>query len=82
MKALVFERKLAKYAAATVAGRFAPGSGAKYGPLSLKDVRVRHALSKMIDRDTIVARVMEGEAVPAGQSTSPHCRVGVKREIR
>jgi threonine dehydrogenase-like Zn-dependent dehydrogenase len=37
MKALVFERKLAKYAAATVAGRFAPGSGAKYGPLSLKE---------------------------------------------
>jgi len=33
----------------------------------LKDARVRHALSKMIDRDTIVARVMEGEAVPAGQ---------------
>jgi len=33
----------------------------------LKDARVRHALSKMIDRDAIVARVMEGEAVPAGQ---------------
>jgi threonine dehydrogenase-like Zn-dependent dehydrogenase len=38
MKALVFERKLAKYAAATIAGRVAPGSGAKYGPLSLKDL--------------------------------------------
>jgi threonine dehydrogenase-like Zn-dependent dehydrogenase len=38
MKALVFERKLAKYAAATITSRFAPGSGAKYGPLSLKDV--------------------------------------------
>src|SRR5712691_9136938 len=38
MKALVFERNLAKYAAATVAGRFAPGRGAKYGPLSLKDL--------------------------------------------
>ena len=38
MKALVFERKLAKFAAATVAGRFAPGSGAKFGPLKLKDV--------------------------------------------
>jgi len=33
----------------------------------LKDARVRHALSKLIDRDAIVARVMEGEAVPAGQ---------------
>ena len=38
MKALVFERKMAKFAAATVAGRFAPGSGAKYGPLKLKDL--------------------------------------------
>jgi threonine dehydrogenase-like Zn-dependent dehydrogenase len=38
MKALVFERKLAKFAAATVAGRFAPGSGARFGPLKLKDV--------------------------------------------
>ncbi len=33
----------------------------------LKDVRVRRALSKAIDRDAIVARVMEGEAVPSGQ---------------
>ena len=33
----------------------------------LKDPRVRHALSKAIDRNAIVARVMEGEAVPAGQ---------------
>ena len=39
-KALVFERKLAKFAAATVAGRFAPGSGAKFGPLKLKDLDV------------------------------------------
>ena len=38
MKALVFERKLAKFAAATVAGRFAAGSGAKFGPLKLKDL--------------------------------------------
>lgn len=38
MKALVFERKIAKYAAAMFAGRLAPGSGAKYGPLSLKDL--------------------------------------------
>lgn len=33
----------------------------------LKDARVRKALSKAIDRKTIIARVMEGEAVPAGQ---------------
>jgi len=33
----------------------------------LKDARVRHALSLAIDRKAIVDRVMEGEAVPAGQ---------------
>jgi peptide/nickel transport system substrate-binding protein len=33
----------------------------------LKDARVRKALSKAIDRKAIVARVMEGEAVPSGQ---------------
>jgi len=33
----------------------------------LKDARVRKALSKAIDRKAIVQRVMEGEAVPAGQ---------------
>jgi peptide/nickel transport system substrate-binding protein len=33
----------------------------------LKDARVRRALSRMIDRNAIVARIMEGEAVPAGQ---------------
>ncbi|MCU1352133.1 MAG: Zinc-binding alcohol dehydrogenase [Acidimicrobiales bacterium] len=38
MKALRFERKPAKYAAAAVAGRIAPGKGAGVGPLSLRDV--------------------------------------------
>lgn len=38
MKALVFKRKPAKFAAAMVAGRIAPGAGAKVGPLSLRDV--------------------------------------------
>ena len=38
MKALVFSRKPAKFAAAMVAGRLAPGGGAKVGPLSLRDV--------------------------------------------
>ena len=33
----------------------------------LRDARVRRALSMAIDRPTIVAKVMEGEAVPAGQ---------------
>jgi threonine dehydrogenase-like Zn-dependent dehydrogenase len=38
VKALVFSRKPARFAAAMVAGRLAPGGGAKVGPLALKDV--------------------------------------------
>lgn len=38
MKALLFERQVAKYAAATVAGRLRPGKGAAVGPLSLQDI--------------------------------------------
>lgn len=38
MKALVFSRKPAKFAAAMVAGRLVPGAGAKVGPLALRDV--------------------------------------------
>jgi threonine dehydrogenase-like Zn-dependent dehydrogenase len=38
MKALVFERKPARYAAALVAGRVMPGKGATVGPLALRDV--------------------------------------------
>ncbi|MBC2744300.1 MAG: ABC transporter substrate-binding protein [Desulfosarcina sp.] len=33
----------------------------------LKDLRVRKAISKAINRDAIVAKVMEGHAIPAGQ---------------
>ncbi|HYZ98064.1 MAG TPA: zinc-binding dehydrogenase [Acidimicrobiales bacterium] len=38
MRALVFSRKPARYAAAMVAGSLRPGRGARYGPLSLRDV--------------------------------------------
>lgn len=38
MKALRFERKAAKFAAAGIAGRLAPGKGATVGPLRLADV--------------------------------------------
>ncbi|HEX5265509.1 MAG TPA: zinc-binding dehydrogenase [Acidimicrobiales bacterium] len=38
MKALVFERSLARFAAARVAGSWAPGGGARVGPLHLADV--------------------------------------------
>lgn len=40
MKALSFERKLVKFAAATIAGRIVPGRGAKHGPLKLDDIDV------------------------------------------
>jgi threonine dehydrogenase-like Zn-dependent dehydrogenase len=38
VKALVFSRKPARYAAAMVAGSLRPGRGARYGPLTLRDV--------------------------------------------
>jgi threonine dehydrogenase-like Zn-dependent dehydrogenase len=40
MKALQFDRKVARYAAATVAGRLSPGRGARVGPLRLADADV------------------------------------------
>lgn len=38
MKALLFERQVAKYAAAAAAGRLRPGKGAAVGPISLQDI--------------------------------------------
>jgi threonine dehydrogenase-like Zn-dependent dehydrogenase len=38
VKALRFSRKPVKFAAAMVAGRLAPGAGAKVGPLALRDI--------------------------------------------
>jgi threonine dehydrogenase-like Zn-dependent dehydrogenase len=38
MKALRFERNVAKYAVAAVAGRLVPGKGASVGPISLQDI--------------------------------------------
>jgi threonine dehydrogenase-like Zn-dependent dehydrogenase len=38
MKALRFERNLPRFAAATIAGRIAPGGGAKVGPLRLRSI--------------------------------------------
>ncbi|HVL57606.1 MAG TPA: ABC transporter substrate-binding protein [Burkholderiaceae bacterium] len=37
----------------------------------LRDVRVRKAISKAIDRNAIVERIMEKQAVPAGQFLAP-----------
>lgn len=41
------------------------GKALEHNPL--KDPRVRHAMSMAINRPAIVARVMENEAIPAGQ---------------
>ncbi|MSP48764.1 MAG: ABC transporter substrate-binding protein [Alphaproteobacteria bacterium] len=56
-------------------------SGKPLAKNPLKDLRVRQALSKALNRDGIVERVMEGVAVPAGQlladsffGTSPNLR--------
>ena len=38
MKALVFERKELRYAAATIGSRVSPGIGSQVGPLQLKDI--------------------------------------------
>jgi threonine dehydrogenase-like Zn-dependent dehydrogenase len=40
MKALLFERKTARFAAAMAAGKLSPGSGARVGPLRLSNIDV------------------------------------------
>jgi peptide/nickel transport system substrate-binding protein len=47
----------------------------------LKDARVRHALSLLIDRNAIVSREMEGEAVPSGQLV-PDFLFGATRNLK
>jgi peptide/nickel transport system substrate-binding protein len=42
-------------------------NGNATGENPLKDLRVRQAISKAIDRQAIVDRIMEGVAIPAGQ---------------
>ena len=37
-----------------------------------RDPRVRKAISKLVDRDAIVSRIMEGQAQPAGQLLPDH----------
>lgn len=41
--------------------------GAPLNPNPLKDVRVREAMSKMIDRQLLIDRVLSGAGTPAGQ---------------
>ena len=53
------------------------------GPIKspLRDRRVRTAISKAIDRDAIVSRVMEGEAIKAGQLL-PEGFFGVSNKLK
>ncbi len=53
------------------------------GPIKnpLRDLRVRKAVSMAIDRDAIVSRVMEGEAIKAGQLL-PEGFFGVSPKLR
>ncbi len=46
-------------------------NGEKLDRNPFKDLRVRQALSMGIDRNAIVSRVMEGEAIPTGQFLPP-----------
>jgi peptide/nickel transport system substrate-binding protein len=48
-----------------------PGVADSGGKNPLRDKRVREAVSKAIDRDAIVARIMGGVAVPAGEMLPP-----------
>jgi peptide/nickel transport system substrate-binding protein len=49
----------------------APGVADTGGKNPYRDRRVREAISKAIDRDAIVARIMGGAAVPAGELLPP-----------
>ena len=53
MKALLFERSLARYAAARVAGALMPGAGARVGPLSLVDMIGLDVLLEAHDADEL-----------------------------
>jgi peptide/nickel transport system substrate-binding protein len=46
-----------------------PASGVKGNPF--RDVRVRRAIAHAIDIDTIIAKVLRGQAVPTGSFVSP-----------
>jgi len=52
-------------------GEPSPGITGTDGKNPLKDIRVREALSKAINREAIVARIMGGVAAPAGELLPP-----------
>ncbi len=52
-------------------GGFTGPDGKPLAENPLLDLRVRHAISKAIDRQALVARIMDGEAIPASQMAIP-----------
>ena len=60
---------------------FVQGKDGKPIKNPLRDVRVRRAISMAIDRDAIVKRVMEGDAIKAGQLL-PEGFFGVSKKLK
>jgi peptide/nickel transport system substrate-binding protein len=60
---------------------FVQGKDGKPIKSPLRDRRVRHAISKAIDRDAIISRVMEGQAIKAGQLL-PDGFFGVSKKLQ
>jgi peptide/nickel transport system substrate-binding protein len=60
---------------------FVQGKDGKPIKSPLRDVRVRKAISMSIDRDAIVSRVMEGQAIKAGQLL-PEGFFGVSNKLK
>jgi peptide/nickel transport system substrate-binding protein len=58
-----------------------PGVGDAGGKNPFRDKRVREAFSKAIDRDAIVARIMGGVAVPAGELL-PNVMFGSNKDMQ
>jgi peptide/nickel transport system substrate-binding protein len=60
---------------------FVQGKDGKPIKSPLRDVRVRRAISMAIDRDAIISRVMEGQAIKAGQLL-PEGFFGVSNKLK
>ena len=58
----------------------AAGRRGRGGKNPFRDKRVREAISKAIDRDAIVARIMGGVAVPAGEML-PNVMFGANKDM-
>ena len=80
MKALVFSRKPAKFAAAMVAGRLSPGGGAKVGPA--RPARRRPARAARAPAGCGCARASPASAGPTSPRSTARRRAGSSRSCR